>query len=1541
MRKLYLILAVYLFAVQAGQSQTILSDVTLPSIRDMEAYERAHPDLFRPCPTCPKKEADEGWKEMTGPMQVPAGANIKMSQPLPQRNANTNNPVPAVPSRSPAQQWLGHVDPGNTIPPDTYGAVGLNHVMTATNDFVKIHNKAGGAQVSQVSISTFCTQAGTCDPQVFFDPSTQRWFFNSIQCNVSVGNVVILMVSSGADPTTSTWRKITWIAGATTLLDHPYLGLDDTKVVVGGRRFSTTAFLGPSVYLVDKAAFIAGTAITFGTNAQAIDMGPAEGDAPRPVTVYFPPFSNSGNPSPGTVYITQAWSNTSLRLTTVTGNIPACVWNTGSAVFPTAPGGEAWTAFNHGNSVQQDVTVETRRIASNDSRTSSAIMMNGKIWVAQHCAFPAGAVGNAVTHTDVQYWQLDGTPGASFGSVLQRGRTGAVAGQHRWFSSIAVNKNEDVLVGYSLSSTAPGSFPSAAYSTRQASTPANTLDDPLIYHAGEANYWKDFGSGRTRWGDYSQAHLDPVDNSLWTITEYASTRAGAGDNNSRYGVWWAQVAPTSAGPTPIIVANGSALTAENCVPNNSAVDPQEQVTMNFTLQNTGTGATSNLVATLQATGGVVPVTTSQNYGVIASAGGTATRAFTFNNSSAVCGGTITVTLSLQDGATNLGTVSYTITLGTTTTVTSQNFDAVVAPALPAGWVATNAAGAAPLWVTSTTTPFSAPNAAFVDDPAAVSDKILETASFTPAAGARVSFRNNFNLESGFDGGVLEISINGGAYQDIITAGGTFTAGGYVGTISTCCSNPLASRNAWTGNAGGYIVSTAALPASAAGQPCKLRFRMGSDNSVAATGWRIDDLTISQPSCCGNACSIVCPPNVTVNVTAGQCGAIVTLPTPTTTGLCGPVTLSPASGSFFPKGTTTVTASTAAGPSCTFTVTVVDNIAPTITCPANLTVNNTPGLCSAVVNYNLPTVTDNCGLPGPLTLAQTASQTPVAGSVSCNTGGIHTDNSYWRAYNLTALSLPGTVTINSVQFGVEQATAGSGGSQTVTVRLYTQTTGVFPGGTRTQIYTQNVTVPDQQLGVMNVPLTTPPTIPANSVLIMELFTPSGAAPLNNRFFIGSNTSAQSGPSYISAASCGIANPTDLASLGFPNMHIILNANCTVSGPSPVVQIAGLPSGSVFPVGTTVNTFRATDGAGNTSTCSFNVTVVDNQPPTITCPANITVNTPVGSCTAVVNYTVTATDNCPGVTTALTSGAGTASGSAFPIGATTVTWRATDAAGNISNCSFTVTVNDGQLPVITAQPSNKLGCVGGNATFNVTAVTSPNAGGPLAYQWQAWNGSAWVNISGANTSSLAFSNLTLAQNTNSYRVLVTGLCTTVTSNFATLYVNSLPTVSILTSRPPTLLPGQNITLTAVVNPSGGSYQWYKNNVAIAGATGASISGLTVDDIGNYKVVYTDLNGCTQTSSDVVLSGLASDKLYVYPNPNRGQFQVRFYNLANESVTVNIYDAKGAKIMVKAVVTAGITYSRIDMDMTGKPSGTYLCEVVNGAGKVIGARKFIKYN
>ena len=176
---------------------------------------------------------------------------------------------------------------------------------------------------------------------------------------------------------------------------------------------------------------------------------------------------------------------------------------------------------------------------------------------------------------------------------------------------------------------------------------------------------------------------------------------------------------------------------------------------------------------------------------------------------------------------------------------------MTAPALPVGWVASNEFGPPPLWVTSTVTPDSAPNDAFIDNASTTSDKRLDTPNlFVMSPSAQLSFRNNFITEmSGgvfWDGAVLEVSspnINGGAFTDVtnFAVGGSFASGGYTGMISTSGGNPLAGRMAWSGDSGGYITTTVNLGPNVNGRTIKLRFRMGTDSVRGAPGWRIDSL----------------------------------------------------------------------------------------------------------------------------------------------------------------------------------------------------------------------------------------------------------------------------------------------------------------------------------------------------------------------------------------------------------------------------------------------------------------------------------------------------------------------------------------------------------------------------------------------------------------------------------------------------------------------------------------------------------------------------
>ena len=114
------------------------------------------------------------------------------------------------------------------------------------------------------------------------------------------------------------------------------------------------------------------------------------------------------------------------------------------------------------------------------------------------------------------------------------------------------------------------------------------------------------------------------------------------------------------------------------------------------------------------------------------------------------------------------------------------------------------------------------------------------------------------------------------------------------------------------------------------------------------------------------------------------------------------------------------------------------------------------------------------------------------------------------------------------------------------------------------------------------------------------------------------------------------------------------NISFGGSGGLVVTTSSSSGDTFPVGVTTVTATAVDGVGNTTTCSFDVTVNDTENPAITCPAAITTSNDTGDCSAVVTYTTpVGTDNCTGATTTQT--AGLPSGSTFPVGVTTNTFE----------------------------------------------------------------------------------------------------------------------------------------------------------------------------------------------------------------------------------------------------------------------------------------------
>ena len=124
------------------------------------------------------------------------------------------------------------------------------------------------------------------------------------------------------------------------------------------------------------------------------------------------------------------------------------------------------------------------------------------------------------------------------------------------------------------------------------------------------------------------------------------------------------------------------------------------------------------------------------------------------------------------------------------------------------------------------------------------------------------------------------------------------------------------------------------------------------------------------------------------------------------------------------------------------------------------------------------------------------------------------------------------------------------------------------------------------------------------------------------------------------------------------------------------------------------------------------------------------------------------------------------------------------------------------------------------------------------------------------------------------------------------------------------------------------------------GAVLGPLSIDRIGDYQVTYTDLNGCVNTSPLISIKPAASDNLWVYPNPNTGQFNVRYYNQTGEKATLRVYSA-GGQVVFEQALSLGITYSNTVINLNKVAAGTYIVKIVNSEGRELAARRIIVYH
>ncbi|MCB9230337.1 MAG: HYR domain-containing protein [Bacteroidia bacterium] len=484
--------------------------------------------------------------------------------------------------------------------------------------------------------------------------------------------------------------------------------------------------------------------------------------------------------------------------------------------------------------------------------------------------------------------------------------------------------------------------------------------------------------------------------------------------------------------------------------------------------------------------------------------------------------------------------------------------------------------------------------------------------------------------------------------------------------------------------------------------------------------------------------LTCPENIKVNTDPGNCTARVRYSQPKLSS-DGPEfklvkTEGPDSESSFPQGETLIKYE-AKGPknqtaNCSFSVTVRDLERPALTCPANVSVESTPGESSARVDYPAPQARDNCAIDRVfLTQGQeSGAEFPGGKTIITYTAVDKSGNKETCTFEIKVrriekldLTCPSDIRKNTdpgicgaiINFSQPLATDG------VPELKITQTEGPannskFPTGESQMVFKATssdgqsancsfkVLVSDLEKPQINCPKDIQVQTQPGATTAKVEFVPATATDNCSIKEIAQTVGPKSGSefpadkteiTYLASdasgntASCTFA--VNVAKIGKLELacpaDLKVNSdpgNCTASVKYETPKVTGLEgievkrkagpeSGAKFNPGETILTFEASGPGGQSTNCSFKVLVSDLEKPQINCPKDIQVQTQPGATTAKVEFApATATDNCSIKEIAQT--AGPKSGSEFPAGKTEITYLASDASGNTSNCTFTVNV-----------------------------------------------------------------------------------------------------------------------------------------------------------------------------------------------------------------------------------------------------------------------------
>ncbi|MFC2043981.1 hypothetical protein ACFLT8_02090, partial [Chloroflexota bacterium] len=526
-------------------------------------------------------EAQDG-VEMTAAPEEPSGGSEMLHQAIAGVTLDSHllqNEVPLNPPGS--GSFLGFDFDDNSvengayfIPPDPIGAAGTDRLVAVVNTMIEARDKIGTpTPLWRDSLHDFFTSLTSAnflfDPKVIYDHYENRFLVVALErvdagVNPDPGNTsrILVAVSKTATPATATtddWyytaiNSEEQIGGVDHWADYPGFEVDEEAVYITANMFAHTVrtFGGVRLWIIDKdtsAGFYAGDAATvtkhdpYAGDGIAVTTMPAQvygaggiGGSGGTYLVSFSGISDGLNEAVQVVRVNDPLGTPTFVLEYVAvGDIDDL-----AGLLPDAP--------QLGSSTLIEV---------NDRRALDAVWRNDQLWLTTTINPNTGPdAGQTTAH----WFRLDSS--AAPGGVITLDDQGDIGGEdiadgtYTYFPSIAMNNDGDVMFGFSAS--AATNYAGAYAAVHLAGDPAGSVQAAETVWAGEDYYKRTFGGSRNRWGDYSGAAMDPLDdNVVWIFNQYAMLRgSGTPPEDGRWGTAWAKTWLNA--PSPLSVSTVAA-----------------------------------------------------------------------------------------------------------------------------------------------------------------------------------------------------------------------------------------------------------------------------------------------------------------------------------------------------------------------------------------------------------------------------------------------------------------------------------------------------------------------------------------------------------------------------------------------------------------------------------------------------------------------------------------------------------------------------------------------------------------------------------------------------------------------------------------------------------------------------------------------------------------------------------------------------------------------------------------------------------------------